>query len=152
MNYAEYQNIVKEYEESDSVRRREEIEEQVYDASTDLLTVLNRLYAKYGKDFVDDDEYREDRGWLSLSERNEFDAHSVYLHYSDRWSYGGECDFGIEVPMKYLDKEALSELEEQLSEGRVKSIRHSIQEKKQTIERLKKEVEELEEQLTETVK
>ena len=152
MNYSEYQNIVKEYEESDSVRRREEIKEQVYDASTDLLTVLNRLYAKYGKDFVDDDDYREDRGWLSLSERNDFNEHTVYLHYSDHWAYGGECDFGISVPMKYLDKEALSELEEQLSEGRVKSIRNSIKEKKETIERLKKEVEELEAELTETVK
>ena len=137
----DYKALVREYNESDSVSRREAIEDAIYDKASILLDELIALYAKYGRNFVEDSDFQEDRGCLSLSE---FYEDMVLMHYSDRWSYGGECDIGITVQMKYLDADAMKALEKELREKRMERVKKLIQEKRDAIERLKKEVEELE--------
>jgi hypothetical protein len=139
--FDDYKALVKEYVETDSVSRRESIEDAVYDKAKELLHKLRVLYAKYGKDYVNDSDYREDRGCLSLIEFNEY---KVYMNYSDRWAYGGECDIGIEVQMKYLDNDKMTVLEKELREEHIWAVKKKIQAKKEKIEQLKKEIEELE--------
>ena len=144
--FAEYRLLIKEYKESDSASRKEAIEYSVFAKARALLHKLKVLYAKYGRDVVEDSDYQEDRGWLSLAE---FDEDTVWLHYSDRWAYGGECDIGIEVPMMYLDSDEMEALEKGLCEENVSRIKKLIQEKKDAIEELKKEVEDLEAEVNE---
>lgn len=122
MTYAEYINLVKEYDSTDSVSRRKEITEEVYKASVALAKQLEAMYNRFGTTFINDDEYRSDRGGFSF---NDFDKHRVLLTYSDHWKYGGECSFGVSVPMKMLD------VENRIAERRI--IRNNY------IARLKKE-------------
>lgn len=100
MTYTEYKELVKEYNSTDSVSRRKEIKEKVYKTSVALAKHLEGMYNRFGATFIDDDEYRSDRGGFSLEE---FSEGNVDLTYSDHWQYGGECCFGITVPMKMLD-------------------------------------------------
>ena len=122
MTYAEYINLVKEYDSSDSVSRRKEITEEVYKASVALAKQLEAMYNRFGTTFINDDEYRSDRGWFSLIEFNE---NKAQLRYADHWQYGGECCFDISVPMKMLD------VENRLAERRILRCKY--------IEQLKKE-------------
>ena len=142
--FAEYRALVKEYEESDSKSRREFIENAIYDKAKTLLHKLRTLYARYGKDYVEDSDYREDRGCLSLTD---FGENNVYINYSDHWAYGGECDIGIEVQMKYLDSDETAALEKELRAEHMSYVKKSIQEKRTAIENLKKEVVALEAKL-----
>lgn len=103
MTYQEYLDVLKRYDGTDSIREKKELGDRILEAAEALLHVLVAIYASQGKDFVDDPDYRTDRGWTSLED---CDKDNVYLHYSDRWAYGGECDIGIAVPMKYLDADA----------------------------------------------
>ena len=141
---SEYKELVKEYNESDSVSRRESIEDAVYDKARALLPKLIALYAKYGQRYVYDSEFQESCGELSLCE---FDESTVVLHYEDHWAYGGECDIIITVQMKYLDSNEMEALEKELREKRVARVKNLVKEKNDAIERLKKEVEELEAEL-----
>ena len=100
MTYTEYKELVKEYNSTDSVSRREKIKEEVYKTSVALAKQLEGMYNRFGATFINDDEYRSDRGGFSLVE---FSGANVHLRYSDHWQYGGECCFGITVPMKMLD-------------------------------------------------
>lgn len=142
--FAEYKALVREYRECDSVSRRKAIEDAVFSRAKELLHELTALYAKYGKDYVNDSDYREDRGGLSLIE---FTENKVYMNYYDHWAYGGECDIEIEVQMKYLDNDETAALEKELREEHIWAVKRLIQVKKAAIEKLKKEVEELEEKL-----
>lgn len=144
--FAEYRMFVKEYKESDSASRKEAIEYSVFAKARALLHKLKVLYVKYGREIVEDSDYQEDRGWLSLAE---FDEDTVWLHYSDRWAYGGECDIGIEVPMMYLDGDEMEVLEKGLREEHTERVKKQIQEKRDAIEELKKEVEKLEVEVNE---
>ena len=102
MTYDEYKNLVKEYEETDSVSRREEIEDKVFEVGVTLARKLEELYNRFGESFIQDDDYRSDRGGFSVED---FDSRRVLLIYSDHWKYGGECRFGVSVPMNMLDVE-----------------------------------------------
>ena len=144
MNYEEYLETLKKYNETDSIKEKEELENRINIVAEELLGVLIKLYAKYGKEFVEDSDYRDDRGYLSLESCG---ANYVDLHYSDRWSYGGECDFGIRVPMKYLDFEERNKLESAFKGQSVKDLAQKIDAKKKQIVLLQKEIEDLEKEL-----
>ena len=146
--FDEYKALVREYKKCDSLSRRKAIENAVFSRAKELLHELTALYAKYGRDYVNDSDYREDRGGLSLVG---IDEDEVWMNYYDHWAYGGECDFDIEVKMKYLDIDETAALEKELYERQVLDIKRLIQEKKAAIEKLKKEVEELETELAEEV-
>jgi len=130
MTYEEYQKIYDEWEKTDSIKRKEELEEQIYDAALGLMKKMIGIYAKYGKRFVQDDDYRDDRGGISLNteELGYSGKERVWLRYYDHWKYGGECDFGIDVHMKYLNEKSLQELEDQLLEDRIELLRKKIDE------------------------
>lgn len=102
MTYDEYKKLVEEYDSTDSVSRREEIEEKVFEISVALAKKLEGMYNKFGESFIKDDDYRSDRGGFSVED---FDKIRVFLVYSDHWQYGGECSFGVSVPMNMLDVE-----------------------------------------------
>ena len=128
MTYAEYQNLYDEWKKCDSIKRRGEIEDVIREAALALLDRLNAVYAKYGSDFVEDDDYRIDRGFTGLVKRElPYDGKTtVHLHYSDRWKYGGECDIGISIPMKYLDDANMVELEADLRAKKIAEIERDI--------------------------
>lgn len=102
MTYDEYKKLVEEYDSTDSVSRRGEIEEKVFEVSVALARKLEGMYNKFGESFIKDDDYRSDSGGFSIED---FDKIRVYLIYSDHWKYGGECRFGVSVPMNMLDVE-----------------------------------------------
>lgn len=128
MTYAEYQNLYDEWKKCDSIKRRGEIEDVIREDALALLDRLNTMYAKYGRNFVEDDDYRTDRGFICLVKRElPYDGKTtVHLHYSDRWKYGGECDIGISIPMKYLDDANMVELEADLRTKRIAAIERDI--------------------------
>ena len=143
-SFAEYRVLAKEFKKSGSVCRKETIEGSVLQTAKELLHKLIALYAKYGQDYVDDNDFRECCGCFSLVK---FDEDKVWLHYFNSWAYGGEhweyVDY-IEVPMKYLDSVEMEALEKELH------IKRLIQKKKNAIEKMKKEVEKLEASLAHT--
>ena len=102
MTYEEYRKLVEEYDSTDSVSRRDEIEDKVHEISVALARKLEEMYNKFGESFIKDDDYRSDRGGFSIED---FDGRRVLLIYSDHWKYGGECRFGVSVPMNMLDVE-----------------------------------------------
>jgi len=128
MTYAEYQNLYDEWKKCDSIKRCGEIEDVIREAALALLDRLNAVYAKYGRDFVEDDDYRTDRGFTGLVKRElpHDGKTTVHLHYSDRWKYGGECDIGISIPMKYLDDANMVELEADLRAKKIAVIERDI--------------------------
>ena len=123
MTFEEYKALVKEQRETDSIKRSDEIKRLIFDEAKKLLHKLTALHWKYGKDYIDDSDYQEDKGWFSMTR---FDSGNVGLVYSDRWQYGGECDIGIGVPMKYLDEDHMKQLEDELIADRVKALRAEI--------------------------
>ena len=132
MTYEEYQKIYEEWEKTDSIKRKEELEEQIYDAALGLMKRLIGLYAKYGKKYVQDDDYRDDRGCISLDKEElkygDGGTKRIWLRYTDHWKYGGECDFGIDVYMRYLDEKKIQELEDQLIDERIELLKKKIDE------------------------
>lgn len=128
MTYEEYQKIYEEWEKTDSINRKEEIEEQIYDAALGLMKKMIGIYAKYGKRFVRDNDYRDDRGgiYLDKEELGYGGKERVWLRYYDTWAYGGECDFGIDVQMKYLDEKNIQELEDRLMDERIELLKKKI--------------------------
>ena len=81
MTYNEYKQLVHQYKSSDSVKERKEIESKFYDAAVTLMRRLEAVHRKYGTCFVENSDYRDDRGGISLED---FGEQNVYLHYSDR--------------------------------------------------------------------
>ena len=131
MTFKEYQKLVKEHGETDSIKCREAIESKVFNTACKLVVKLNRLYAKYGQAFIEDDDYREDRGGFSL---DMVGSDSVMLIYYDSWQYGGECEFGVTVQMKYLDEPELVKLEEELKAKRIKALEASVKHLEESLE------------------
>ncbi len=113
MTYEEYKKLMREYEMTDSAKRREEIVEDIYAPVTDLLDMLHILYAKNGRSFFSSSDYRTDRGFAGIGMDESSEEHA-YIHCYDLWRYGGECDLYKSVPMKYLDKEELEKLDPSL--------------------------------------
>jgi len=130
MTYEEYLKVYDEWEKTDSIKRKEELEEQIYYAARGLMKRLIDLYSKWGKKYVQDDDYRDDRGSISLNteELGYSGKERVWLRYYDHWKYGGECDFGIDVHMKYLDEKNIQELEDRLMDERIELLKKKIDE------------------------
>ena len=138
MTYAEYKKLHEEWGTTDSISRKEELEEEICDIACDLLSKLVKKYAKWGRKFVDDDDYRTDSGGLSLvKDELGYDGDlNVWLNYYDHWKYGGECDFNIKVPMKYLDEENMVALEADLRKKRFDELNCELINVHKEIERL----------------
>lgn len=115
MTYKEYLEVLDRFDLTDSRREHNELKVRIETVANALLHTLVKLYDTYGKEFVDDPDYRTDRGGIELVSCNKSD---VYLRYQDRWQYGGECDIGIRVPMKYLDVEERNNLENEIKKQR----------------------------------
>ena len=137
MTYDEYKNIRREWTETDSISRKKEIEEAIFNAAYDLFRKLHEVYKKRGRKFVQDDEYSDVRGHYTLdTEDLDWDGDNVHLRYEDSWAYGGYCDITLTVPMKYLDEEKLSELDRQLLEERIEELRKKVDDANAGIRRL----------------
>jgi hypothetical protein len=134
MTFNDYQSLVKEYYKTDSVSRRDEIEQKLYVELIALTKCLEELYNKYEMSFVDDSEWMPDRGGYSLSE---FSENKAYLRYYDRWSYGGECDVSIVIPTKFFDVEERKKKEERLKTDYNKRLKNDVKDIDAQIERLK---------------
>ncbi len=130
MTYEEYQKLYEEWKTTDSIKRKGEIEEQIYQVAYDLAKKLIGIYDKWGKKFVQDPYFSNERGCYSLNtDELDFDGKErVWLRYEDSWGYGGHCDFGIDVYMKYLDDKNVQELEDQFLEDRIALLRKKIDE------------------------
>ena len=130
MTYEEYLKLYDEWKSTDSIKRKDEIEDIIHETAYDLLQKLNKVYANWGRKFVQESDYRDDRGYCELNtEELEYDGNShVWLKYTDSWAYGGYCEFEIAVPMKYLDEKNIQELEDQLLEDRIELLRKKIDE------------------------
>ena len=148
MTYSEYQKLHEEWKRCDSIKRREEIESAIFNIAKLLLNKLNKVYAKYGQKFVDEDDYMETRGHLSLS-RGYLSDGKVYLNYWDTWRHGGECDFNIEIPMKYLDDANVVELESDLKSKRIVELERDIQDMEAEIVNISNRKVELQKELEE---
>ena len=130
MTYEEYLKVYEEWKSTDSIKRKGELEKNIFDAAHDLMKRLIDLYAKWDKKYVQESDFRDDSGCYSLdTEELDFDGKErVWLRYEDSWAYGGHCDFGIDVHMKYLDEKNLQELEDQLMDERIELLRKKIDE------------------------
>ena len=140
MTYSEYKALVKEYGETDSIKRRDEIKELIREESISLCEILEGLYNIYGSQFVCDGEYQIGKGGYSLEE---FNTTTAYIAYSDHWQYGGECIIGIEVPMKYLDEDERLKLQEELKRKHIDSLKKTYKMNLDHIESIKKKNEEI---------
>lgn len=140
MTLDDYKAFVKEYKETDSISRRDEIEHKLYVELIALTKSLEDLYNKYGTSFIDDDEWRDDRGGYTLSK---FYEDQAYLQYYDSWSYGGECVVGIVIPTKFFNIEERNKKEEELKERYIKRLKQRITDIDSDIEKLQKDKEEI---------
>ena len=128
MTYEEYLKVYDEWEKTDSIKRKEELEKNIFDAAHDLAKKLIDLYDKWDKKYVQESDFSNERGCYSLNtEELDYDGKDrVWLRYEDSWAYGGHCDFGIDVHMKYLDEKNIQELEDQLMDERIELLRKKI--------------------------
>ena len=151
MTYEEYKKLYKEWNSTDSIRRKEEIEETIAEVACGLLHRLVELYAKRGRRYVEDSDYRTDMGGTSLvAEELAWDGETtVHLNYYDHWKYGGECDIGISVKMKYLDVNEFNKLDEELRKKQLEALEKTLQSKKDELVHLTNRIGELEAKISE---
>ena len=154
MTYEEYKNLYEEWKTTDSKSRTEEIEETIADVACGLLHRLVELYAKRGREYVEDSDYRTDRGGTSLDvEQLGWDGDTtVHLNYYDHWQYGGECDIGISVKMKYLDEDEFNKLDEELRKKQLETLEKNLQSKKDEIVHITEKIREIETKISELKK
>ena len=150
MTKEEYEALYDEFWKSDSIRRREEIEEKIAKAALALFNHVRDIFSRYHaiKQLIYDDDYRSDRGWIGLAHEDDGEPiigkESILLKYSDHWAYGGECCFGIRVYVKWFDPEERKKLAAELKEKRIASLERAV-------ENIKKEIEYKQKVLQETV-
>lgn len=151
MTYEEYKNLYKEWNSTDSISRKVEIEETIDEVACGLLHRLVNLYSKRGRRYVEDSDYRTDMGATSLvAEELEWDGDTtVHLNYYDHWQYGGECNIGINVKMKYLDDDEFNKLDEELKKKQLEALERTLQSKKNELVHLTKRIGELEAKISE---
>lgn len=154
MTYEEYKKLYEEWKNTDSKSRSEEIEETIAEVSCGLLHRLVNLYAKRGRRYVEDSDYRTDMGGTSLVvDALEWDGDTtVHLNYYDHWQYGGECDIDISVKMKYLDEDEFNKLDEELKKNQLETLEKTLQSKKNEIVHLTEKIVELEAKISELKK
>jgi hypothetical protein len=149
MTKEEYLALYEEYQTTDSISRREEICEEIYKNAIALFNLVSDIFARYGmiKKLITDDDYRDDRGHLSLAydksyydEDNESSSDAMiykthlYLRYSDSWQYGGYCSFVIRLETKWFDIEERKKLALQLKEEGIKKLESENESLKKVIE------------------
>lgn len=132
MTKREYDDLIAEWKSSDSVKLRNEIEDKIFRAAVKLLVELNHLYARYGRRFVEYDDYDDGRGGLNLRMEHT-DKGRISLEYADSWQCGGHCDIIIDIPAKYLDEEKVKTLEECLKGERILFLKEEIEKMKKDI-------------------
>lgn len=139
MTKEEYESLVDEYDNTDSISRREEIEEKIEKAAVALFNRVRDIYDSYQarKELITDDDYRKDRGWIGLAHEDDgtpiIEKGSFLLYYGDRWAYGGECGFGIRVYSKWFDPEERKKLANELKVKLIAKIENEIESAKQLI-------------------
>lgn len=156
MTRAEYDALYEEYWKSDSIKQREEIEEKIKKAAIALFNRVRDIFDKYHarKDLIWDDEYQDDRGWISLAHEDDgepiIEKDSILLRYEDRWAYGGECSIGIRVYAKWFDLEERKKLAEELKEKwtarlekKIAEVESAIAFNQNKLEEYKQELEQL---------
>ena len=140
MTKEEYEALYDEFWKSDSIRRREEIEEKIAKAALALFNHVRDIFSRYHaiKQLIYDDDYRSDRGWIGLAHEDDGEPiigkESILLKYSDHWAYGGECCFGIRVYVKWFDPEERKKLAMELKDKRIKCLETEIENTKKEIE------------------
>lgn len=151
MTYKEYRKLYDEWSSTDSVNRKGEIEETIAEVSCGLLHRLVNLYAKRGRRYVEDSDYRTDMGGTSLVvDALEWDGETtVHLNYYDHWQYGGECDIDIAVKMKYLDEDEFGKLDEELKKKQLATLENALQSGKDEIVYLTKNIGKIEAKIAE---
>ena len=116
MTSAEYEALREEYWNSDSIKRREEIEEKIKKAAIALFNRVRDIFDKYHarKDLIWDDDYRDDRGWITLAHEDDsepiIEKESVLLLY---W---------IRIYAKWFDVEERKKLAEDLRKKRIEKL------------------------------
>ena len=138
MTFEDYKALVKEYYATDSISRREEIENKLFSALVALIKQLQCLYATYDVKFIADSDWRRDRGGYEIME---LDDDTAYLNYSDHWAYGGSCDIGITVPAKFFDVAERKKKEEELKAHYIMQLKNRLPNIDARIESLNKEKE-----------
>ena len=130
MTYEEYLKLYEEWKSTDSIKHKKDLEDKIFEVASKLMKKLIGVYAKWDKRFVEDSDYIDGRGSISLNAEDlGYDGKErVWLRYTDSWAYGGYCDFGIDVHMKYLDEKNLQEIEDQFLEERIELLRKKIDE------------------------
>lgn len=141
MTYNEYKALAEEYRTTDSISRKDELEEQLLTVASDLFKQIEKLHRKYGTSTITSDEWREDRGGYDISTTWDypFDEHNAYIVYSDSWAYGGSCRIPLCVKMSLLDSEERAKLEVNLRDGRIKDLTAKQKRIDKQIEQLKLE-------------
>lgn len=149
MTKEEYLALYEEYQTTDSISRREEICEEIYKGAIALFNHVSDIFGRYGmiKKLITDDDYRNDRGHLSLAyeesyydEDDESSGHAMiykthlYLRYSDSWQYGGYCSFVIRLDANWFDPEERKKLAHQLKEEGIKKLESENESLKKVIE------------------
>jgi hypothetical protein len=132
----------KQYEGSDSVSEREKLEEEIESIARNYLNALYRASLKYKtKSIFDMSEYRDDRGGLTFE-----DCSSSYLEvrYTDRWSYGGQCDERFTI--KFDDIESFNEdnLKKESIELAKSSLKNEIKNIESKLKKAKEDLKKLE--------
>ena len=124
MTLDEYKKLAEEYKTTDSISKKRELKSKILNALVSLAKHLEHLYNKYGSSFINDSEWIEDKGGYELSEVG--DEGNAYIRYVDHWGYGGECDVGIVIPLKYFDANERRKLEEELKIKHIDILKKAI--------------------------
>lgn len=139
MTNEEYQALYDEYHSTDSISKREEIEEKIGKAALELFTCVRDIFDKYHarKKLIYNDDYRDDRGFTCLAHEDDgspmIEKGVVYLRYSDTWRYGGYCSFTITLYTKWFDPEERKKLDRVLKAERIKTLKNSVESLKEEI-------------------
>ena len=143
MTRAEYEALYDEYWNTDSLKRREEIEDKIWQAARALFSRVRDIFDKYNARnqlITDghDEDYREDSGSLGLA-REDFGAPMMWkehllLRYSDRWAFG-ECSFTICLYTKWFDPDERKKLATELKEMEIARLEKAIESAKEEIAR-----------------
>lgn len=133
MTRTEYEALYDEYWNTDSLKRREEIEDKISKAALALFDCIRDIFDRYHarRQLIDDDDYREDRGFIGLAHEVDGDPmigkEFLYLRYCDRWQYGGECNFTIRLKAKWFESEERKKLAVKLREQMIEKIERAIE-------------------------
>lgn len=133
MTYNDYKALYDEYWNTDSIKRREEIEEKISKAGLALFNRVRGIFDKYHarKQLIHDSDYRDDRGWIGLAHEDDdlamIEKDNFYLCYSDHWQYGGECCFTITINAHWFDAANRKKLAEELRKKRIEKLGAEIE-------------------------